>query len=295
MNHAIEDAAGVVANPGDIPAGVVADYQQKAQVAEAAAAMPGATAAVQAQAREARAVADGISTAAQFPRPRRDYDAFQLTASKRLSRRWTVQASYTYSQTRGNYPGLYAADKGQLDPNYTSLYDNALLLMNRDGALPNDRPHILRVDGYYQQQLGHRSAVTVGLGAMARSGRPNNVLGSDQVYGPSEIFILPRASAGRTPTVTRFDLHLGYRFAVGDGTYLDAFVDIFNLFNQQPALLQDQNYTLDPVEPIIGGDASDLRHLKNVGGQPATKNPNYLAATAYQPPIAGRLGLRFSF
>jgi hypothetical protein len=72
-------------------------------------------------------------------------------------------------------------------------------------------------------------------------------------------------------------------------------VDIFNLFNQRTALLQDQDYTLDPVEPIIGGDKRDLPHLKTVMGTPATKNPNYLAATAYQAPIAGRLGLRLSF
>jgi hypothetical protein len=32
-----------------------------------------------------------------------------------------------------------------------------------------------------------------------------------------------------------------------------------------------------------------------VMGTPAAKNPNYLAATAYQAPISGRLGLRLSF
>jgi Carboxypeptidase regulatory-like domain/TonB dependent receptor-like, beta-barrel/TonB-dependent Receptor Plug Domain len=295
MGKIIEDASGVVANPGDIPRSVVDDYEAQAKAAEAVAAMPGATPAQQARAVEARFVADNIATAAGFPKPRRDYDALQLTATKRLTRNWMVQASYTYSRTRGNYPGLYAADKGQLDPNYTSLYDLPDLLMNRDGPLPNDRPHILRADGYYQQALGLHHALTVGLGAMARSGRPNNTLGFHPSYGQSETFILPRGSAGRTPTVTRFDLHLGYRHQLGNGSALDAFVDIFNLFNQRTALLQDQDYTLDPVEPIIGGDKRDLPHLKTVMGTPATKNPNYLAATAYQAPIAGRLGLRLSF
>jgi TonB-dependent receptor-like protein/carboxypeptidase family protein len=295
INRIIEDAAGIVANPGDIPGSVLDRYEAEARAAEQAAAMPGASAAVQAQAREARTIADAARTAASFPRPRRDYDALQLTATKRLSQRWTVAASYTYSRTRGNYPGLYAADTGQLDPNYTSLYDLAELLMNRDGPLPNDRPHILRADGYYQQPLGKRSAVTLGLGALARSGRPNNTLGAHPVYGQSESFILPRGSAGRTPAVTRFDLHLGYRHKLSDGTHLDAFIDVFNVFNQRTALLQDQDYTLDPVEPVIGGDARDLPHLKNVLGAPVTKNPNYRAATAYQAPISGRLGLRLSF
>jgi hypothetical protein len=295
MGRVIEDAVGVVANPGDIPQSVVADYEAQAKAAETLAATPGATAAQQAQAVQARFVADSFATAATLPKPRRDYDAVQLTASNRFSKNWTVQASYTYSRTRGNYPGLYAADKGQLDPNYTSLYDLPDLLMNRDGPLPNDRPHNFRADGYYQQALGLHHGLTVGLSAMARSGRPNNTLGFHPTYGQSETFILPRGSAGRTPAVTRFDLHLGYRYQLANGSALDAFVDIFNLFNQRTALLQDQDYTLDPVEPVIGGDKNDLRHLKTVMGTPAAKNPNYLAATAYQAPISGRLGLRLSF
>ena len=294
MGRIIEDVAGVVANPSDVPQSVVDDYEAQAKAAEAAAvAMPGQ--ATQAAAAEARFIADAMATAKTMPKPRRDYDALSLIATKRLSKNWTVQGSYTYSRTRGNYPGLYAADKGQLDPNITSLYDLPELLENRDGPLPNDRPHNLRIDGYYTRPVGQRGAVTAGLGAMARSGRPNNALGFHTVYGQSESFILPRGSAGRTPVVTRFDLHLSYRHQLTKGMDLDAFVDIFNLFNQRTALQQDQDYTLDPVDPIIGGDARDLPHLKTVMGTPATKNPNYLAATAYQPPIAGRLGMRLSF
>jgi outer membrane receptor protein involved in Fe transport len=295
MGRIIEDAAGVVANPSDIPASVVADYEAKAKAAEAAAAMGGGPA-TQAAAAEARFIADATATAAAMPKPRRDYDALALTAAKRLAKNWTVQASYTYSRTRGNYPGLYAADKGQLDPNITSLYDLPELLENRDGPLPNDRPHNVRLDGYYQQAIGQRASFIAGLGAMARSGRPNNALGFHSIYGQSETFILPRGSAGRTPFLTRFDLHLSYRQKLtSGGMTMDAFVDIFNLFNQRTALTQDQDYTLDPVDPIIGGDARDLPHLKTVMGTPATKNPNYLSATAYQPPISGRLGLRLSF
>jgi hypothetical protein len=273
---------------------VLADYAQKAEATAARAAAPNATKDDQVAAAEAAALSSAAKTAAAFPKPRRDYDALQLTAAKRFSSHWLLQASYTYGRTRGNYPGLYAADAGQLDPNITSLYDLASLLENRDGPLPNDRPHILRADGYYQYEL-HNSALIAGLGLLARSGQPTNTLGSHQFYGQSESFILPRGSGGRTPVVTRFDLHLGYRRKLTEGTSLDAYLDIFNLFNQRIALTQDQDYTLDPVEPIIGGDASDLRHLKSLAGTAVTRNPNYLSAKAYQPPIAGRLGLRLSF
>jgi hypothetical protein len=295
LGRIVEDTGdGMVANPGDIPQDVVADAQNRADAAVARAAVPGATVADKMAAASAQALATGTKNAAEFPKPRRDYNALQLTAAKRFSNRWLLQASYTYSRTQGNYPGLYAADAGQLDPNITSLYDLPSLVMNRDGPLPNDRPHIFRADGYYQYELG-RSSLIGGLGVLARSGQPNNTLGSHEFYGQSESFILPRGSAGRTPVVTRFDLHLGYRRSLGGGTSLDAYLDIFNLFNQRTALTQDQDYTLDPVAPIIGGNASDLRHLKSLNGGAATRNPNYLAAKAYQPPIAGRLGLRLSF
>jgi hypothetical protein len=145
---------GVVANPGDIPRSVVDDYEAQAKAAEAVAAMPGATPAQQARAVEARFVADNIATAAAFPNParlRRPPAHGHQAPDPQLDGAGVLHVL----AHAGNYPGLYAADKGQLDPNYTSLYDLPDLLMNRDGPLPNDRPHILRADGYYQQALGY--------------------------------------------------------------------------------------------------------------------------------------------
>lgn len=291
LGRALEDAVGIVTNPGDVPRSVLDELEADAVAREMAAGEPGATDAAKAEAQAARDLVEALKA---LPKPRRDYDGLQLTAARRLARNWLLLASYTYSRTRGNYPGLYAADKGQLDPNYTSLYDLPDLLMNREGPLPNDRPHLLRVDGYYQHLFG-RSALVAGLGWVARSGQPQNALGTHPLAGPGETFILPRGSMGRTPIVTRLDLHLAYRTRLTDGTTLDAFVDVFNVLNQRTALAVDQNYTFDPVDPIIGGDERDLAHLKNIAGQPVTPNPNYRSATAYQAPIAGRLGLRLSF
>ena len=71
---------------------------------------------------------------------------------------------------------------------------------------------------------------------------------------------------------------------------------MFNVFNQQFALLKDQDYTLDPVESIVGGDKSDLKHLKNAAtGAPVTVNPNFGSPIRYQAPVSGRFGLRLSF
>ncbi len=294
LGRAIEDANGIVANPGDVPQKVVDELESRAVMKEAAAMAPGASAQAQAEAQEARFLADATAGVAVMPKAKREYNALQLTATKRFSRKWFLQASYTFSRNQGNYTGLYAADHGQLDPNYTTQYDLPELLLNRQGPLPNDRPHLGRLDGYYQWALG-KAVLTPGLSFIAQSGRPANTLGSHQVYGPGEVFILPRGEAGRTPTITRFDLHLSYRRKISDGSTLDVFLDVFNLLNQRTALAEDLNYTFSPVEPIVGGDAKDLAHLKDASGDPVTPNPNYRKAIAYQAPIAGRLGLRWMF
>jgi hypothetical protein len=44
---------------------------------------------------------------AEFEKPKRDYNALVLTATKRFSHNFTLLASYIYSRTVGNYPGLF--------------------------------------------------------------------------------------------------------------------------------------------------------------------------------------------
>jgi len=41
---------------------------------------------------------------------------------------------------------------------------------------------------------------------------------------------------------------------------------VFNLFNSQEQLNTDENYTFEFANPVIGGDAEDLKHIKTLGG-----------------------------
>jgi hypothetical protein len=66
----------------------------------------------------------------RFDKPTRNYDALALTARQRPTKRSLLQASYTYSVSKGNYPGLFSTETGQLDPNLTSLYDLPDLMAN---------------------------------------------------------------------------------------------------------------------------------------------------------------------
>ena len=188
--------------------------------------------------------------------------------------------------------GLYSADNDQRDPNQSTQYDAPGIMVNRSGPLPNDRPHLIRLDGYYTFPFVG-SSLTGGLGFVGRSGQPLSALGSFQGPEDSDSFILPRGSMGRTPFVTRFDLHFGYRRGLSGKLSAEAFLDIFNLFNQRTVLTQDQAYTADFVTPIPCGTKADLSNLASTGAVHA--NPNFLMPTSYQAPISGRLGLRVFF
>jgi TonB dependent receptor/Carboxypeptidase regulatory-like domain len=274
----------IIANPGDATdQGAVKDLQNKI----AATADPDKKAELQNQ----LALYQGVHT---FDKPKRNYDALVLTATKRLSHNFLLLASYTYSRTIGNYPGLFSPSNGQTDPNISSQYDLRELLLNRNGPLPSDRPHNLKIQGSYFIPFGSNTVI-LGLAFNGLSGRPIEVLGQHPVYGRSETFILPRGSGGRTPFVTSFDFHVSYRRQLSRLFGFEAYADIFNLFNQKEITNTDDEYTATVVNPIQNGTVADLKNLKAItGGQPLL-NPNYGKATAYQAPLSMRLGVRLSF
>ena len=231
---------------------------------------------------------------ANFPRARRDYDALVLTASKRFSNRLALLVSYVYSRTIGNYPGLYGGGLAPLAPNFSPEFDTRDLLTNRSGRLPQDRPHNLRVTGAYAIPL-RGAELSVGLTFQTLSGTPISVLGSHPTIGDGGTFILPRGSAGRTPTLTSFDLHLGYSRRITRRLALDVRWDIFNLFNQRTPTTVDEIYTYDTVAPLTNGRIEDLATLRQANGSPVRVNPNYGQPTSYQTPLSMRFGVRLSF
>jgi outer membrane receptor protein involved in Fe transport len=234
----------------------------------------------------------------KFDKPRRVYDAVQLTAVKRFSDSFFLQASYTYARTYGNFPGLYSPDSGAINPNITAQYDLVELLANRDGPLPNDRPHDFKLDGYYDF-----GPVTVGGRFRAGSGTPIDALAGNAIYGFDESFVLPRGAIGRTPWDVGIDAHLSYGRELGGGRSVEVFTDLFNVFNRQGPSYVDETYTLDNVNPIVGGDGEDVLWVKaqdGDGNEPddplaLSRNRNFRNAEARTPPFMARLGARVTF
>jgi hypothetical protein len=249
-----------------------------------------------------------------FPKPVRSYDGFSVILKKNFSSNWLASVSYTYSSLRGNYPGYFRPETGQLDPGITSMFDLASLLANQTGPLPGDMPHSLKLYGSYAFDFGPRLQASAGTALRVTSGTPVNYLIAHPDYGPGEGYGLPRGSAGRTPTLTNFDLKGGLAYTFTPPYQVKFTVDVFNILNAQKATALDENWTTDSAQPIVNGqcgsrnaatksnptaaaltDCPSLAYMRTTDGLPVTINTNFAKPTSYQTPLAVRLGLELTF
>jgi hypothetical protein len=249
-----------------------------------------------------------------FDKPRRDYNALQFTLTRRFSKELYVQGSYTFSRVMGNYPGLISYDNGQVDPNISSQYDLIELLANRIGPLPLDRPHYIKLDGYYRMDFKKAGLMTVGVRFRALSGTPTNALAAHYLYGSDEAFLLPRGQLGRTDFEHGLDLRFIYGRRIGKGMELEGFLDVVNIYNRQGQARIDATYApqyslsaggsggdLQNANPVSGGTYEDLIWVKTIdrfgteSPQPIGRNPNFRNTTGRYAPAYARLGMRLMF
>ncbi len=230
------------------------------------------------------------STGQLFPDPKRDYNAFEFTVTKRFSKNWQVQAAYRYATLKGHYSGLYFPEYGQSDPNITALYDfpqndEIMGFTYVDGPLPGERRHVARIFGSYSFDFG----LNLGVGLSVESGTPLAPNGCILLYGCGMRYLQPRGSGIQTPegklikrtdTIFNADVHADYTFKLGGGRRLALIVDAFNIFNRQAATAYQQNVELEMLE------------FEETG---APTHPDYGRVTARSAPLAVRLGLRFSW
>jgi hypothetical protein len=256
----------------------------------------------------------GYGVTSDFPRAKRDYDAMTLYFEKTFASQWMALASYTLSYLRGNYSGL--SQPGDIFPgaNTTGDFDIISLLPNRDGPLPGDRTHALRLYGAKAFSLPGSFEVSLGASYEGVSGAPLNVLGAHPYYGAGNVFILPRGSGGRLPWVHTVDTNISAGYRLSKDSVLSLSLNVFNLFNFQAETNRDQNYTYAAVRPIKAGKLDDLEvdndencmatnSCRDVvvawaGGSPLGpqgRNPNYGRAMSYQTPRQIRIGAKVTF
>jgi hypothetical protein len=211
----------------------------------------------------------GLGRLAFLPRPRRHYDALELTLRWRGGGRLLLAASYVLSRNRGNYTGLWDHDVSFALPNGKTEPDLAEQGVNADGLLPNDRTHVFKLVG----ARGLGAGLTLGMVFVWQSGTPLNELGA--TFLPAHFVNLrPRGTAGRTPGLRDLSLRVTWAAPAGGAVVPRLSLELLHIASARRPVTIDQLH-------FAALDAS---------GAQAAPNPDYLMPTRYQPPMMVRLG-----
>lgn len=215
---------------------------------------------------------------AAFPKPRRRYGALELLLDKRFADRWFLHANYTWSRLRGNTAAGYDRGIPELAPNATKEWDipSASWIHNRYGYLPTDRTHQLKAVAGYRFGGG----LLVGGSLRFDTGRP-----MDRLYdwpkkesGYGKLLAAPRGSAGRLPSALTVNLHAEYGFRI-KGSSLTAFVDVFNVLNDQVEFRVEETYY----------------DSRSAYSEPLVRNPGWGKTKSRTEPRAVAAGFRWAF
>ncbi|MEO8274668.1 MAG: TonB-dependent receptor [Thermoanaerobaculia bacterium] len=241
------------------------------------------------------------------PKAKRTYRAVELGWNRRFAGNWSAHVGYTYSELRGNYPGLASSDEfGRTSPNTNRLFDYIHNSFDQNGKavygpLNTDRPHQIDAQFIYHFNFGTYVSVNQYYG----SGTP---ISTQVSYAGVPFFPFGRNDAGRTSALTQTDLAITHPFKIGNFV-LEANLNVLNLFDEDTVLLVDPLLSNgDLCDAAPGCDRSQTYFFSNAPFDtralldPASNNPYYGKANvsgsttdAYQTRRTIRVGLTFRF
>jgi hypothetical protein len=159
-----------------------------------------------------------------------EYWAVILTFNRRFADFWSMQASYTYSESTGLIPSMLS--QSQFDPLYGERDgSDPNQFFNADGQrLQGDRPHMLRVQANFDLPWQARLNTMINF----QSGRPY----SRQYLVPTEtrpaVIMAPASDDQRHGFQYLWDLGIGKRFGLGGDVALQLDLQFLNLLNKTP-------------------------------------------------------------
>jgi hypothetical protein len=213
----------------------------------------------------------------EYPNLKRNYMALELVFQKVSSDPFNFSVSYVLSRNHGNYEGLFDSEtRGRFGPNTTSSFDYPETVVNATGLLPLDRTHVLKSYGSYRFNFG----LNVGAIFSWMSGTPLNEYGVG-LESMGRIFIQPRGTAGRTPSLWDLNFRLAYLLPQISSIDYQAhlILDVFHVASTRVTVTYDQIHYLDVDE----------------NGNQVYPNPTYRQPTSYQPPMSFRFGFEVNF
>ena len=228
------------------------------------------------------------------PRAKREYWGLNLSLDKRLSDRWMAGFSYTWSRLTGNYSGLASSDEylstgeSRNSPNVEANFDTWYLAYDKalnpiDGPLGTDRPHVFKLYGATTFPFG----LTCGALVNAMSGTP--VTEYWNINGDFKPF--NRGNMGRTPFLWLVNLYAEYTWRIGKSS-LNFNVNVDNVLDASTVTGYFPYRSLTNLQVTEAQLLSKGWQLESSAYVP---NPAFGKAGLFTPPIAARLGVRYSF
>lgn len=219
------------------------------------------------------------ATALGYPPIKRQYQALQFEVERAFDGVWQLNASYTLSESRGNFEGYVKSDNGQDDAGASQDFDQPALMDGAEGLLPNHHAHTFKMFGSYQLTRD----LLIGANATLQSPRAYGCQGVHptdpfaQAYGVASWYcqgnLTARGSQFSGEWFRNVDVSLRYNVPLAIPGDLVLRADIFNIFNFD--------------------GATDFREFGDLAdGRP---DPNYRKPISYQTPRYIRVGFDWQF
>jgi hypothetical protein len=184
------------------------------------------------------------------------YNGLVLAAEERRSPGWHIQGSYTFSRTYGlqassgtTAAGAQASTVSPPQPLTFGRDPNDLT--NARGRLPNDRPHVFRAMGSFEES---HTGVLFAANLQHFSGKPWAATGIVQLpqNNQQRVLLEPRGSQ-RLPSQSLLDVRVSKKFAFGDRARLELTFDVLNALNDTAteALVTDHRFSPSFAQPAI--------------------------------------------
>jgi hypothetical protein len=219
-----------------------------------------------------------------FSTPRRTYKALELQMDRAWDGKWSMNAAYTLSFSRGNAEGPVNTDTDFGDTGRTENFDDPWVNYGGEGYLPNDHRHQFKLRGSYGFFEGWRVGATL----TTQSGRPISAFGAGNPFDATSYHsffictascdsdtgatyeLLGRGSQGRTPWTYDLSANVTWEHTFGPANMLVKLA-VYNILNQERVLEVDEE--LDSIG--ADGEPGHAAFLRGVTYQ----NPRYAQLT----------------
>jgi hypothetical protein len=265
-----------------------------------------------------------VSTATtpfDVPKPKRQYDAVQVSLNRRFSNNWFVGGNYTLSRLWGNYAGIASSDEIRTPGNSSFAFDqqqgagtarpggSANRAFDLDemmwdskgnldvtGRLATDRPHVLKLYGSYMAPFGTQ----IGLNQYVGSGTP---LTTEVRSLHTLVFVEGRGDMGRTPTLALTDLLLSHELRMRGEQRVRFEVNFLNVFNQKTVrhrfvgLNRNRSGAAMDLHEVNLANGYDYRAAinKSPNGPVNGYDPRYGMPDLWNPGTEGHFMVKFLF